>query len=72
MFDKQYEHFKSICQDSGIKITSQRFIIFETLKSVTCHPTVDQLYEMVHKQIPSLSKDTVYRTLNMFAERGLA
>ena len=69
---EKYAHFKEICQDGGLKVTSQRFIIFETLESVSCHPTADQLYEMVSKKLPSISRDTVYRTLNMLADRGLA
>ena len=72
MTENKYEHFKEICQGSGLKVTSQRFVIFETLESVSCHPTADQLYDLVNKKLPSISRDTVYRTLNMLAERGLA
>lgn len=72
MPEKKYEHFKEICQGGGLKVTSQRFIIFETLEKVSCHPTADQLYDLVNKKLPSISRDTVYRTLNMLAERGLA
>lgn len=72
MSTEKYAHFKGICQEGGLKVTSQRFIIFETLESVSCHPTADQVYEMVNKRLPSISRDTVYRTLNMLAERGLA
>jgi len=72
MSDEKYEHFKEICQGGGLKVTSQRYIIFETLESVSCHPTADQLYDLVSKKLPSISRDTVYRTLTMLAERGLA
>ncbi len=72
MTDQRYEHFREMCQGGGIKVTCQRFIIFEALKSVSVHPTADQLYELVYEKLPSISRDTVYRTLNILAERGLA
>lgn len=36
------------------------------------HPTVDILYSDLHPQIPTLSKTTLYNTLGLFLEKGLA
>ncbi len=72
MNDMKYEHFKAICQDSGLKATSQRFLIYKALADNRNHPTADRLYEMVAPNLPGLSRDTVYRTLNMLASCGLA
>lgn len=36
-----------------------------------CHPTVDQIYSDLHKEIPSLSKTTIYNTLNALIEAKL-
>lgn len=72
MTQLNYDYFKSICKDSGLKATSQRFIIYKTLVEEAAHPTADQLYESVSPNLPGLSRDTVYRTLNMLADCGLA
>ena len=36
------------------------------------HPTVAEIYGALIKEIPSLSKTTVYNTLNLFVEKELA
>ncbi|MGC8657637.1 MAG: Fur family transcriptional regulator [Desulfomonilaceae bacterium] len=51
--------------------TKQRQIIIEELRSVTSHPTADQLYEMVRKRLPKISLSTVYRNLESLSEQGL-
>jgi len=43
-------------------------MVLERTKS---HPTADQIYEEVRKQIPSISKGTVYRNLQVLNEEGL-
>ena len=68
----EYNHFRTICQKSGLKATSQRFIIYKRLLEGANHPTADQLYDEVSIDLPGLSRDTVYRTLNMLADCGLA
>lgn len=36
------------------------------------HPTVDEIYNDLVKQLPTLSKTTVYNTLSLFMELNLA
>ncbi len=67
----KYGRFKELCQERGLKATSQRFIILNTLISKASHPTADQLFDDVTAKLPSVSRDTVYRTLNIFAASGL-
>lgn len=69
---ENYYHFKHICQARGFKATSQRYVIFQTLLSRYDHPTADHLFELVAPSLPGLSRDTVYRTVNLLAEHGLA
>lgn len=69
---EKYVHFKELCQDGGLKATNQRFIIYKTLADSLEHPTADQLFDIVAPNLPGLSRDTVYRTLNILAEKGLA
>ena len=49
----------------------QRIRIFDTLLGTTEHPTVDTIYQTLAKEIPTLSKTTVYNTLKLFQEKGL-
>jgi Fur family peroxide stress response transcriptional regulator len=53
------------------RVTKQREAILKTLKNNHSHPTADQIYDMVRKQIPNISKGTVYRNLQVLREEGL-
>lgn len=63
---------KSLLMDHGIRPSVQRVLILDYLISVTSHPSADTVFEQLADKIPSLSKATVYNTLNLFAERGVA
>jgi len=53
------------------RMTPQRQAILEELRSVTSHPTADELYEMIRKRLPRISLGTVYRNLEILSESGL-
>jgi len=50
--------------------TVQRQIILETLKKYDTHPTVDELYNDIHENHPSISRTTIYRNLRQLAQGG--
>ena len=50
--------------------TPQRRIILEELRKVTSHPTAVELYELVRQRMPKISLGTVYRNLDLLAQRG--
>ncbi len=52
--------------------TRQRDIILTVLKDMKTHPTVDEIYDRVKKQLPHISLATVYRNLEKLAENGMA
>lgn len=55
------------------KFTKQRDIIFdEFFNHPGCHVTSEELYEKIKKQNPKIGYATVYRTLKLFKECGLA
>lgn len=62
------EYLKS----NGIKPSFQRIKIFEYLMNTKEHPTVDVIYKALISEIPTLSKTTVYNTLNLFVENKVA
>jgi Fur family peroxide stress response transcriptional regulator len=56
----------------GIRPSFQRIAIMHYLKLNKTHPTVDEIFDSLREQIPTLSKTTVYNTLKLFVERGAA
>ena len=59
-------------QECGIRPSLQRVLILDYLKSVHSHPSVDSIYQALLPGNPGLSRTTVYNTLELFAEKGLA
>lgn len=58
-------------KNNNIKPSYQRMRIFEYLLGTKEHPTVDMIYKDLVNEIPTLSKTTVYNTLNIFVESGI-
>ncbi|MBN2899663.1 MAG: transcriptional repressor [Clostridia bacterium] len=58
-------------KSNDIKPSYQRMRIFEYLLGSKDHPTVDMIYKELIGEIPTLSKTTVYNTLNLFVEHGI-
>ena len=52
------------------KFSKQKLAIYNSVKSVTCHPTADEIYTWLKPEHPSLSLGTVYRNLNTLVEEG--
>ena len=55
----------------GIKPTFQRTAILGFLRNNRTHPTIKVLHDSLVKTIPTLSKTTLYSTLELFAAKGL-
>ncbi len=62
----------SIGNEHTARITHQREIILEELRSVTSHPTADELYDRIRKRLPRISLATVYRNLEWLSDQNLA
>ena len=58
-------------QQRNIAPSYQRIMIFKYLTENQNHPTVEQIYGALRASMPTLSKATVYNTLNLFIESGL-
>ena len=54
-----------------IKVTKQREIILDELRSLVTHPTADELYMNVRSKLPRVGLCTVYRNLERFYKEGL-
>jgi Fe2+ or Zn2+ uptake regulation protein len=56
-------------RDRGIQITPQRLAVAAAVVSSTGHPTADQVFARARRRCPSLSRATVYNTLNLLVKR---
>ena len=65
------QNFDEKCKSRGLSITVQRQKVYETLMVDKSHPTVDSVYLAVREAIPTISRATVYRTLETLADEGL-
>lgn len=58
-------------EDGGFRMTPQRAAILEAVRAADGHLTAGEIFERVHRRYPSIAYGTVYRTLHLFAERGI-
>jgi Fur family peroxide stress response transcriptional regulator len=63
--------FKQACRQQGLRLTPQRVDIFKELARSTDHPTAELVHQRLVEKTPTLSLDTVYRTLGTFSRLGL-
>lgn len=52
----------------GIRPSMQRIAVMKYLLDHRTHPTVDDIYMALSKEMPTLSKTTVYNTLELLVE----
>lgn len=52
-------------------MTKQRQAIFAALQGDTSHPTAEEIYLKVKRQLPHISLGTVYRNLKLLVEQDL-
>lgn len=64
--------FTGLCRENGLKVTPQRIAIYQELLKTNEHPSAETLYEKVREIFPSISLDTVHRTLLTLSEIGAA
>ena len=69
--EKRMKHFEVVCRNEGIKLTHQRLEIFREVAQTEDHPDADRVYTGVRDRLPTVSLDTVYRTLWMLNDLGL-
>ncbi|NLB55629.1 MAG: transcriptional repressor [Lentisphaerae bacterium] len=68
--EARVEKFIEASRQSGMRVTHQRTEVFRELAGCTDHPDADTLYKRVRARIPSISLDTIYRTLRMLEHSG--
>ncbi|MEZ5124747.1 MAG: Fur family transcriptional regulator [Thermoleophilia bacterium] len=56
---------------AGLRLTHQRLEVVRVLTADDTHPDVETIYRKVRTRMPTISLDTVYRTLSTFEDLGL-
>jgi len=56
----------------GQRVTSQRLVILRELRRRGHHATAEEIHHAVHRELPGTSTPTIYATLDLFVELGLA
>jgi Fe2+ or Zn2+ uptake regulation protein len=58
--------------ERGMRVTPQRLVIHEALERLDRHATAEQVHAAVADRLPGVSLPTVYATLDLLDELGLA
>ena len=69
--EQRMARFEKACRNSGSKLTHQRVEIFREVAQNSDHPDAEKVYQGVRKRMPTVSMDTVYRTLWWLKDLGL-
>jgi Fur family ferric uptake transcriptional regulator len=72
MRKKPTEHLSEYLSGQGLKSTRQRDKILQIFVDAGRHVSAEELYELVKKVYPGIGYATVYRTLKLLTNAGLA
>lgn len=63
--------FTRRCREAGLSTTHQRTIIYRVLVESQDHPSPELVYERVSREIPEISRATVYKNIHTFIDAGM-
>jgi len=69
---KKMEMLKSYIEAKGLKSTAQRDYIAEVFFKTNTHISLEELLKKVKRKTPAIGYATVYRTMRLLTECGLA
>jgi len=69
--NQKIDSLAKILIEKNIKPSYQRIRILQYINENINHPTVDNIFNSLVKEIPTLSKATVYNTLELFEDANL-
>ncbi len=69
---EEKEIFHRHIQRAGLKRTAQRDLILEVFLRTEEHMSSEDLYRLVQRDDPTVGQTTVYRTLKLLVDAGLA
>lgn len=54
----------------GMRLTAQRRVVADVLDGENVHLTADEIHELARRELPEISRATVYNSLHDFVELG--
>ena len=64
--------FLAHLQKKGLKLTAQRRSILEAFLGLRRHISAEELYELIRKKYPSIGQATVFRSMKLLVDAGVA
>ena len=64
-------YLRDLLESKCVKPSFQRLSILKYIMQQHNHPSVDTIFKSLSKDIPTLSKTTIYNTLNLLTEKGI-
>ncbi|MFZ5447395.1 MAG: Fur family transcriptional regulator [Thermodesulfobacteriota bacterium] len=58
-------------RERGIAVTPQRLAVLGSLQNRRDHPSAENIYQEVRRQLPAISFNTVYKTLEVLCQKGM-
>ncbi len=68
---RRMERLTAGLTQGGVKLTHQRMEVCREIASAVDHPDAESVFRGVRKRVPTISLDTVYRTLWKLRDMGL-
>jgi Fur family peroxide stress response transcriptional regulator len=69
--ERRLSLFSAALRTSGLRLTHQRLEVAREVAGTDAHPDVDAVYRGVRERLPTISLDTVYRTMGALVGLGL-
>lgn len=69
---KEIDEFNKAMKQAEKRVTPQRLAIFKMLIATNAHPTAQEIYRHVKQEYPMITLATVYHTLDMLIQIGIA
>jgi Fur family peroxide stress response transcriptional regulator len=68
--EARLDRLKSACREQGVRMTHQRLEIYREVARTGEHPDAETIFKRVRNRMPTISHDTVYRTLSFLETMG--
>lgn len=69
---EEFEVFERYLAENRLKRSRQREVILERFLGTEGHLSVDDLYSVIQRKDPDIGRTTIYRTLKLLCDAGLA
>lgn len=70
--EKVFEIFEDYLRAKGLKLTNQRDVILDIFLKTERHLSIDDLYQLAKAKDPAIGHTTVFRTMRLLCECGIA